>query len=157
MKPIKLFSVMLIVLLVYSSCDRIRYALGMPTSDQLEEARLIKEKQSVKYIQADTVKPSADSVKVAADSVIKPDTCRYYVIVGSFRVKENADAMAARMQKEGYKPAFLQFRNGLIVVSAMNVSTESEAQKIKRAITESGMDEETVWIYDKNQKLHIEK
>jgi hypothetical protein len=52
---------------------------------------------------------------------------RYYIIVGAFHNRVNAERLYATIQKEGYTPVIISFRNGYNAVGV------SPANKIKEA------------------------
>ncbi len=162
MKTSKIVVILIASVIFAGGCDRIRSVLGMPTSAELETVReqeAVKANQkrfedSVKLAKADSVK--AAQVTVSADGYSNMSK-RFYVVVGSFKVEENAAKKVAQMKKLNFNPEYLNFKNGFKVVSAMSTDDEKEAYATMRKLIDEGIDEEEVWIYDKLQKLHIEK
>ena len=162
MKTSKIVVILITFTIIAGGCDRIRSVLGMPTSADLETVR---KQEAVK----DSLKRIADSLKLAktdslkiAQAAISVDgyssmSKRYYVIVGSFKVVENAAKKVEQMKKLNLNPEYLNFKNGFKVVSAMSTDNEQEAYSAMKKLIDEGIDDEEVWIYDKLQKLHIEK
>ena len=83
---------------------------------------------------------------------------RYQVVVGSFRVPENAARMKKRLADRGYRPEELHFKNGFIVISAGSYPYESDAQAaVGRLRAKDGALFPEIYIYDMNQRRHIER
>ena len=61
---------------------------------------------------------------------------RYYVIVGAFKYRSNAEYLLQTAQKAGYKPALINFRNGKMAVGlcpSNNIKDAFEAlKKVKK-------------------------
>lgn len=162
MKTSKIIVILIVFAITVSGCDKIRSILGMPTSAQLEEVReqeMVKEglqrfEDSVKKAKADSAK-AAQTVTAAGgySSMAK----RFYVIVGSFKIEENAAKKVSQIKALNFSPEYLDFKNGFKVVSAYCTDDEKEAYANMRKLIDLGIDEEEVWIYDKTQKLHKEK
>jgi hypothetical protein len=162
MKTSKIVVILIAFAIIVGGCDRIRSVLGMPTSADLETVREQEAAKAGMKRFEDSVKlAKADSLKVA-QAAISADgysnmSKRFYVIVGSFKVEENAAKKVEQMKKLNLNPEYLNFKNGFKVVSAMSTDDEKEAYAEMRKLIDEGIDEEEVWIYDKLQKLHIEK
>ena len=82
-------------------------------------------------------------------------TARFYVIVGSFKDEGNVAKMDGYLSKNGYKPIHLNFKNGYKVVASGAFANANEAYGAMRKLLELDFSPEDVWVYDTNQKLHI--
>jgi cell division protein FtsN len=81
-------------------------------------------------------------------------TERYHVIVGSFKVPENAERMAQVLKSKGYTPKVLLLKNGFRCVS---VSSHEQPQTAYSSVTKVLTEDfcpDDVWVYDKNTRLH---
>ena len=162
MKTSKIIIILIAFAITLSGCDKIRSLLGMPTSAQLEAVReqeMVKEglqrfEDSVKKAKADSTK--AALAVTSADGYSSMNKS-FYVIVGSFKVEENAAKKVDQIKSLNYAPEYLDFKNGFKVVSAFSSDDEKEAYTTMSKLISQGIDEEEVWIYDKLQKLHKEK
>lgn len=134
-----------LVLLVFAfavtlvtGCDFLRSIIGRPTSDQIEAKRALVEKaegarqaviDSLKSVQQKGV---ADSLAVL-DSLAKLNSTilegrqvsedvkstlgnRYFIIIGSFYTKENADRLCAAARNKGYNATLINYKNGFTAV-----------------------------------------
>ena len=84
---------------------------------------------------------------------------RFHVIVGSFRMQENAIRMVRLLSELGYRPEELLFKNGYMVVSAGSYPSLTDAQAAKRRIqsVDGSIIPYDMYIYDMNQRRHIER
>jgi nucleoid DNA-binding protein len=79
----------------------------------------------------ETIIPESE---VTAAEVVVPvvtETNSYYLITGSFKSEENANAQANMLKEEGFTPEIVAAQNGFYRVSAMNCSDLNIA-KVKR-------------------------
>ena len=81
-------------------------------------------------------------------------TGRYHVILGSFKVEDNAGKMDAMLKNNGYTPRVIKFNNGFSAVSAASYDNYRDALRAMYDIMEFEYCPEDVWIYDLNQKMH---
>jgi len=80
------------------------------------------------------VNMNTDAVRLpSADET--PATESYYVIAGSFRLRENADVLAGALKVEGFDPVVIDGPNGFFRVSAKKCSSLDEAVKVKNTLT----------------------
>lgn len=70
----------------------------------------------------------------AQDETTAPATESYYVIAGSFRLRENAEVLAGTLKGEGFNPAVIDGPNGFFRVSAEKCGSLDEAVKVKNAL-----------------------
>ena len=85
-------------------------------------------------------------------------TNRFHVIVGSFRMVENAAKMVRQLAERGYRPEELLFKNGYVVVSAGSYPSLPDAQAAKQRIqsVDGALCPYDIYIYDMNQRRHVE-
>lgn len=97
------------------------------------------------------VTAQSNTTKIAPSQI----TARFYVIVGSFKDESNVAKMDGYLSKNGYKPIHLNFKNGYKVVASGAFANANEAYGAMRKLLELDFSPEDVWVYDTNQKLHI--
>ncbi|NTV18618.1 MAG: SPOR domain-containing protein [Bacteroidales bacterium] len=111
-------------------------------------------KQATATMNNQAVKPAStvvNTTKIAPSQI----TARFYVIVGSFKDESNVAKMDGYLSKNGYKPIHLNFKNGYKVVASGAFANANEAYGAMRKLLELDFSPEDVWVYDTNQKLHI--
>lgn len=111
-------------------------------------------KQATATMNNQAVKPAStvvNTTKIAPSQI----TARFYVIVGSFKDEGNVAKMDGYLSKNGYKPIHLNFKNGYKVVASGAFANANEAYGAMRKLLELDFSPEDVWVYDTNQKLHI--
>jgi len=111
-------------------------------------------KQATATMNNQAVKPASTAVnttKIAPSQI----TARFYVIVGSFKDESNVAKMDEYLSKNGYNPIHLNFKNGYKVVASGAFANANEAYGAMRKLLELDFSPEDVWVYDTNQKLHI--
>lgn len=163
----------LAVLMTVTSCDFMRRLAGRPTSEDIEVARLeilrIQKEAEVAAEQArlDSIKQvqkalqdslaAYDSLRQEVGSILNPAElgglfsskleARYYVIVGAFRARSNAEGMVERINKEGeYAPALINFRNGMIAVGVCPRNKVQDAVQALKEVREESFCPKDVWI-----------
>jgi len=102
--------------------------------------------------QSNTTSAISSTTKNTPSQII---TARFYVIVGSFKDESNVAKMDGYLSKNGYKPIHLNFKNGYKVVASGAFANANEAYGAMRKLLELDFSPEDVWVYDTNQKLHI--
>ena len=132
------FSLLALCLCLMCSCDMFRSLAGRPTSDQLEQKKvLIALRQKAEQARLDSL---AKAERQLADSLAAVDSIRscglllrtpadarglssiglekrYYVILGTFSERTNAESFSRRLPSES-EPAIFRLRNGFSVVTA---------------------------------------
>ena len=167
MRTAKLFAMLLAVTLLFTGCDWTRKQLGMATSEEIatlkrEQERAIAEKRaadSLMRAKEDSVSRAfQDSLALAKASgmVDLLNTNRYHVICGSFREFTNAKGMVEKLEKNGYKPLTIDFKNGFRLVSASSHPNLSAAYDKMYDLMDTKFNlDGDIWIYDIRQQLHI--
>ena len=145
---------LLSVTMVVTGCDFFRVLAGRPTSKEIEAKRA----EILRSAQDDKVVPqqNQDSVQVA-----KPETAasarpagekkRYYVIMGAFSSRENAEKYAERIKSFGYEPEFFGFTEGRTAVGVGGTDDPEEAKAFMRELKGQDFCPEGVWILDRKK------
>lgn len=142
-----------------SGCDFFRSLAGRPTSEDIEmkrieilraeEAALQARLDSLKNVEQKMMQDSLnalDSIRQIGGSVLNPARygglfatrleARYYVIIGAFRTRTNAENLLRTAKEKGYRPALISFQSGMIAVglSPVNKLTDAliELKKVKQ-------------------------
>lgn len=136
--------IFLMVMLTVTGCDFFRRVAGRPTSDVIEMKRLemiwdMEEKAAKEKAYKDSVErveralrdsvAAVEYIEQNGVSVIQPQKLGgiytdnhqqgYYVVIGSFRARYNADACLKTVKNAGeYHPVLIAFRNGMVAVAA---------------------------------------
>ncbi|MFA6677136.1 MAG: SPOR domain-containing protein [Bacteroidales bacterium] len=160
MKIFKIVPAILIVLTLATGCDFFRSILGKPTSKDLEAMRAEQlKKELIIKARKDSLLKVAEADK--AKSIVKVEENAledgYYVIMGSFKVKSNADRMLNMLKEHGYSPIRIKFKNGFDVISAVRCDTHHQAWVEMDKITQYKYAPEDIWIYSTADKLHDKK
>ena len=174
MKRLTLSVVVLSVFLL-TGCDFFRTLAGRPTSKDidakqvsallLEKAELMAANESLeaKYNKVlnelQSVKDSLnalDSISQYGGSVLNPTTlgglfstkleARYYVIVGAFKFRSNAEALYKTAQKKGYRPALISFRNGRMAVGLCPSNNIKDAFEGLKKVKQESFCPSDVWV-----------
>lgn len=163
MKTIKTFLLVLTAAFMVSGCDFFRSLVGRPTSAELDALRM---EAAAKAERQRQVEDSLKAVAMAAGQMAEDQTSveslepvtdadlRYQVVLGSFKVPENAERFINLLKEKGYTPKSLKFRNGYNVISAYRSDDFYQAVKVMNETMEYDFCPEDVWIYDLKQQLH---
>ena len=147
MKPIRIFTLILATLVLFSGCDRIRSMMGKPTSSDLERLRVEKEAQEKAL--RDSIARAEEAL--AVDSVAAAPTgnlLRYSVVVGSYVKEYNVRAMTRRMEKLGETVTVIPFKSGFTGVAVFTSNDFAEARAKRQQMLASGKVPSDTWIYD---------
>lgn len=144
MKPQVLFPILLVAVSLLSGCDFIRTLAGRPTTDDIQNKRLLIQQQEEARLQArldsmakaeQQMKDSLaaleahllDSLSQARGTILNPGKLgglyttkletRYCIVVGAFRTRSYAERKLTRCQEAGYTATIVSFRNGLLAVA----------------------------------------
>ena len=168
-------SVVIVSAFLLTGCDFFRTLAGRPTSKDIEakqvsallaeKAELVaaNENLEAKYNEVlnelQSVKDSLnalDSISQYGGTVLNPTTlgglfstkleARYYVIVGAFRYRFNAEALFETAQKKGYKPALISFRNGRMAVGLCPSNNIKDAFKGLKKVKQESFCPSDVWV-----------
>ena len=161
-----------------TGCDFFRVLAGRPTSKDIEAKR----EQILRSAQDDKVTASSDMVASTEQPVAtgqdaaKPDTVvaapirpagdkdpstssgagtekkRFYVIMGAFSSRDNAEKYAARIKGFGYEPEFFGFTEGRTAVGIGGTDDQEEAKAFMKDLKGQDFCPEGVWILDRKKK-----
>jgi hypothetical protein len=160
---------MLAAALTLTSCDFMRKMSGRPTKEELkmlkgeieridqlrqEEARVRANIDSLEQVRKSleesmavanvpvAPKPAVDNSKYLTKNLEN----RYYVIIGAFRTRSNAEALFNKAESAGYKPVLISFRNGLLAVGLSPADECSNAMEMIKSIRQEPFCPAYVWI-----------
>ncbi|MBN2166192.1 MAG: SPOR domain-containing protein [Marinilabiliaceae bacterium] len=112
------------------------------------------------YVQEKTAtpKPKPQETKTAQNVVVREEKVKaiasetdqtnynFYVIIGSFRIIDNAYNYKNQLIEEGFKPVILENENGLYRISVKSTNIESEARNNIASIRSKFAQHEDVWL-----------
>ena len=98
-----------------------------------------------------------DSIRQIGGSILNPASlgglfatkleARYYIILGSFRARANAESLFKVAKEAGYKPALISFgKGGLIAVGVCPVNRLSDALTNLNEVRKESFCPKDVWI-----------
>ena len=168
MKKFAIIPLVICVMLAATGCDFMRKLGGRPTSEDIEKARVEKLLAQEAALQAslDSLKAEKQSVQDSLDAlelfvqqggtVLNPSKLgglyttklqyKYYVVIGAFRTRSNAEALFTRAQQAGYTPVLISFRNGLLAVGLSPVDECRNAVEMIKSIKQEPFCPADVWI-----------
>jgi len=159
MKYIALFFVTMFTLMSITSCDWTRKQLGMESTEDIIAKKLALERVAIEARMRDSLetvyRDSLNNLKASievidANGVIKQGD-NYHLVVGSFRVYDNATKMVEFLKQNSYPNAFyFDLRSGYRSVSAASYPTVNLAYSEMFKLLDKylkGVDD--VWIYKK--------
>ena len=157
-------------LLCLTGCDFMRKLAGRPTSEDVElkrvellraeEAALQARLDSLRNVEQRMIQDSLnalDSIRQLGGSILNPAAMgglfatklesRYYIFLGSFRTRSNAEALFNVAKTAGYKPALISFgKGGLIAVGVSPVNRLSDAYLALNSVKKESFCPKDVWI-----------
>ena len=120
---------------------------------KLEIQQQERERMAQEAARAQMVKDSLAAIEAAA-AVQKPAVDGYYVVLGSFKVHKNADALESLVKKHGFPAEKILMKNGYMMVAVGGFSTFSQAHKELEKIGELDFCPYDMWVYGASQGLH---
>lgn len=160
----------LAAVMTLTGCDFLRKLAGRPTSAEIEmrrleilraeeaelQARLDSLRNAEIRIEQDSLN-ALDSIRQMGGSILNPARlgglfatkleARYYIILGSFRARSNAEALFNVAKDAGYKPAMISFgKGGLIAVGVTPVNKLSDALDALNEVKKETFCPKDVWI-----------
>lgn len=161
---------MLVLLPVMTGCDFMRKLAGRPTDEELENMRieLLRAEEAALQARLDSLRKveermlrdslnALDSIRQLGGSILNPASLgglfatklesRYYIILGSFRSRANAEALFNVTKAAGYRPALISFgKGGLIAVGVCPVNRLSDALTNLSEVKKESFCPKDVWI-----------
>lgn len=130
---------------------------------ELEDMRVEEEKiqktldsLKVKEIQMRDSLAALESIKQYGGTILNPAKlgglfatklqARYYIVVGSFKKRSNAETLLKKVAKQGYEPSLISFNNGLIAVGLCPCSTIVEVKTALKDVKQEKFCPKDVWI-----------
>ena len=155
-------------LFAVTGCDFFRTLAGRPTSEDIETKRLalLKAEQAAAQARLDSIKreqqialdslAALDSIKQYGGTVLNPAKlgglfttkleARYYVIVGAFMFRSNAEALLTKAKAAGYQPAIINFNNGMNAVGLNPCNNIVAAKEALKTVRKEAFCPKDVWI-----------
>lgn len=163
-----LFLLMIVSMTMLTGCDFFRMLAGRPTSEEIESKKLeiLKAQEAIEQARLDSLVreqkmvqdslAALDSLKQQGGTILNPAKlgglfstkleARYYVIVGAFRQRANAEVLLEKAAALGYKPALILFRSGMIAVGLCPVNTLPEAVASLKKVKMESFCPSDAWI-----------
>ena len=140
-------------LLTLGGCDMFRRLAGRPTAKELEQIKmemlLRQEAQQVARIDSlrrvekalsDSI-AVLDSIRQLHGTILNPSEIgglfttrldfRYYIVVGAFKDRANAEKLLSEVREKGYSPVLINFRNGF---NAIGIAPANDLFNIFRSL-----------------------
>lgn len=160
----------LVVMLSVTGCDFMRRLAGRPTSEDIEEKRLelLRAEEAALQARLDSLRnveqkmhqdslDALDSLRQLCGSILNSSRLgglfstklesRYYIILGSFNRRSNAEALFNAVKDAGYTPALITFGKGsLIAVGVSPVNTLHDALAALTEIRKEKFCPQDVWV-----------
>lgn len=150
-----------------TGCDFMRKLAGRPTAEDVEMMRieLLRAEEAALQARLDSLEQrmikdslaALDSIRQLGGSILNPARLgglfatklesRYYIILGSFRSRANAEALYTVAKDAGYRPALIAFgKGGLIAVGVCPVNKLSDAYSSLNEVKKESFCPKDVWI-----------
>ncbi len=149
-------------------CDMFRKLAGRPTAEELEMMRIekLKAEEAVRQARVDSLaavqKEKEDSIAIMDSlaqiqgTILNPSSLgglfttkldsRYYIVVGSFKSRHNAEALFSKVSEKSYNPILVSFRNGFNAVAVSPANTLREAFHSLKQVKAEPFCPDDVWI-----------
>lgn len=159
---------MLASLFTLTGCDFFRILAGRPTSEEIElkKVEMLRAEQEVLQARLDSIRiaqqmvqdsiAALDSIKQIGGTILNPARLgglfatklesRYYVIIGAFKVRQNAEALLCRAVDAGYAPALISFNNGIIAVGLCPCNSIVNAKEALLKVKKEAFCPSDVWL-----------
>ena len=157
----------LVLMPFVTGCDFMRKLAGRPTAEDVEKMRieLLRAEEAALQARLDSLEQrmikdslaALDSIRQLGGSILNPAKLgglfatklesRYYIILGSFRSRANAEALFTVAKDSGYRPALITFgKGGLIAVGVCPVNRLSDAFSSLNDVKKESFCPKDVWI-----------
>ena len=156
-----------VVMSTVTGCDFFRKLAGRPTSEDIEQKRIeiMRAQEAAHQARLDSIKMEHQKV---VDSLVIVDSirqqggtlhnsaslggldaaqfeARYYIVVGSFRSRTNAETQLKKVPAE-YSPAIFNFQNGMYAVGAAPSDNLKDAYASLKKLRAEKFCPSDVWI-----------
>ena len=153
-RSLTIISVLLSAALLSTGCDFFRVLAGRPTSKEIEAKRVEILRASVRNNHAakkDKDAAQQDDGPSAGSGTVK-EKKRFYVIMGAFSSRENAERYAEKIKEYGYEPEFFGFTEGRTAVGIGGTDDPEEAKAFMNKLKGQDFCPGGVWILDRKRK-----
>lgn len=158
---LRLSVILLSVTVMVTGCDFFRVLAGRPTSKEIEAKRVeilrsaVRQSQDSVNVDRSPVKPGV--TEEAAEPVRPAGTTsgekkRFYVILGAFSSRGNAERYAERIKTFGYEPEFFGFTEGRTAVGIGGTDDAEQAKAFMKELKGQDFCPDGVWILDRKRK-----
>lgn len=168
MKDKSIIAILLASSLLFSGCDMFRRMAGRPTAEELDRMRIemMARKEAEHQARIDSLRQVErrlsdslailDSLRQMHGTILNPSemgglfttrlNARYYVVVGSFRSRNNAESLFRTVSEDGFSPVLINFRNGFNAVAIAPADNLRDVLDSMRDIRSRDFCPEDVWI-----------
>lgn len=127
----------------------------MPTSEEIEQMKIELQEQERALqeearVREQMVQDSLERVMQAQKSEVEG----YYLVLGCFKERSNADAMYEKLIKKGCSAKQIEMQIGYTMVAIGGYRTFTEAYEVLFSIGEDDICPYDVWVYDSKDGLH---
>ena len=169
-RSLTIVSVLLSAALLVTGCDFFRVLAGRPTSKEIEAKRVEilrasvrnnhaakKDKDAATTQQGDGPSTGSGTGDVTGSgpstgSGTGKEKKRFYVIMGAFSSRENAERYAEKIKEYGYEPEFFGFTEGRTAVGIGGTDDPEEAKSFMNKLKGQDFCPGGVWILDRKRK-----
>lgn len=151
---------------VFAGCDMFRKLAGRPTQEELMRMEQMVQEEKRHQARIDSLdrlrQAKEDSIAIMDSlmqikgTILNPSEVgglfttkldsKYYVVVGAFKNRNNAEDLFDTVSERGYKPILISFRNGFNAIAMCPTNSVQEAfASLKRVRSESFCPDD-VWI-----------
>ncbi len=142
MKFLSFISYLVFFAIILSSCS----SLKKPSSSSFDDSESPYVKENVKP----KVKAGTDKIVVKEEKVklldVEDETFKYYVIIGSFKILNNAKNYKQELIKEGFTPVLMENEAGLYRVSVAAYHDETASRNRIADIRSKFKKHSDVWL-----------
>lgn len=160
-------------LFVFTGCDFFRTLAGRSTSEQIEmiKAELLRVGKADEVCE-DSLCCCSDTLvceyEVVSDSVEFTESdqyagselnsaelgglfatkleAKYYVVIGAFKLRSNAERLLVKAREAGYEPALISFNNGLLAVGVCPCDNIADAKIQLNRVKQESFCPKDVWL-----------
>ncbi len=145
---LQLLMLSLVTLCLVTSCAKSRRVLEKPIAPQTETTHQQQEPNNESESDPDDgldvqIREERVTAIEASDDVIK---FRYYVIIGSFRSRSNAQRFETDIERKGFQTVILENEASLYRVSVGAFNVEAEARNLAARIRLNHPNHSDVWL-----------
>jgi len=151
-----------------TGCDFFRGLAGRPTSEEIEQKKIVVllAQQAAEQARLDSIRiqqkivldslAALDSIRQYGGTILNPARhgglfttkleARYYIMVGAFVFRSNAEALLERAKAAGYEPAIINFNNGMNGVGLCPCNNIVAAKEALKTVKKEAFCPKDVWI-----------